>query len=540
MKKFLAVLLALAMILACFTACGDKKEEPAAENPSTEAKSYKETVVFTFQSEPSNGSPYFSNGTQSRLVSNQTHEALFNYNYDTQVLDPVLAESCTDVNGDGMLYEVKIRQGVTFHDGKGETIDTLTADDVKFTWEYAGVGGTGSNEFKIAAYAYVDKIEVVDDYTIRFYMKAPTYDFQFYLAGDSKVLSKEAFDKIADSTTAEEVGTGPYYYNYDKKMDGSYHTFTRYENYWGGLDKYPSKNIEWRVIPDSTTQVSALQTGEVDMVISYPISQLSLIDGDANFKSTLVPGTSNIWFTMNWHNSFKPTDETAKKIRQAMCYAIDRESMIKVVYATSNGKAGSESYYFVAPVVSGYKAVTYPYMHDTAKAQEIMTGLGYSADKPLHLKFAFYSAFQSYAEVLQAQLKDAYIDLELCLIDASTSNATYAAGEGFDLLLNYTSLGGAMMYDVDRSHLSTGAAASGIYAYANPEYDELSAAVKNAGSYEAMKEKFVELQEWLVEETPYINLGLMNSCVGMTSKLEGFTPCPRINDLIFNTIYIEE
>jgi len=169
-----------------------------------------------------------------------------------------------------------------------------------------------------------------------------------------------------------------------------------------------------------------------------------------------------------------------------------------------------------------------------------MTSLGYSADKHLNLKLAFYSAFQPYAEVLQAQLKEAWIDIELVLIDASTTNATYASGEGFDLNLNYTSNGGAMMYDVDRFHLSTGAAASGIYAYSNPEYDALSAEVKAAGSYEAMKEKFVELQEWLVEETPYINLGLMNSCTGMSSKVEGFTPCPRVNDLIITKIYVAE
>jgi len=116
---------------------------------------------------------------------------------------PSLAESWT-TSKDGLVYEFVVRKGVVFHNG-----DTLTAEDVKFSFErYKGAAASLLKE-KVAA------VEVVDPYRVRFRLKEPWPDFMtFYgspASGAGWIVPKKYVEKVGDEGFKKApIGAGPY------------------------------------------------------------------------------------------------------------------------------------------------------------------------------------------------------------------------------------------------------------------------------------------------------------------------------------------
>src|SRR5204863_9214458 len=116
---------------------------------------------------------------------------------------PSLAESWT-VSKDGLVYEFVVRKGVLFHNG-----DTLTAEDVKFSFERYRGAAAGLLKDKVAA------VEIVDPYRVRFRLKEAWPDFMtFYgspASGAGWVVPKKYVEKVGDEGFKKApVGAGPY------------------------------------------------------------------------------------------------------------------------------------------------------------------------------------------------------------------------------------------------------------------------------------------------------------------------------------------
>jgi len=554
MKKLLALLLAVVM---CFSlvACGGDKKDDSADKPADSAKpsqsqlgsgqattevkppeattKYKETVYWAYTSEPANGDPYLRVATADRTTTNLTHDALCILDWENGEALPNIVTEWTDVNGDGKLWEVKMAEGVTFHDAKGEVYGEATAEDIKFTFEYAGVGGTGGVGYPLNVYAQMDEIEIVDDYTLRFHLNTALYDFAFYLTGDCKLLCKAAFDEF-DATTAAEVGAGPYWLNYEETMPGSQWTYTRFEGYWGGAENYATKNLVFRLIPDTTTMDKTLETGDIDLALAVSAQDIASLEA-AGRVVTSIPGSSNTFFAFNYHNFIDVEDDLA--LRQAIAHAIDKQAVMAVWYAGL--PSGSESNNFAVTVIPGYTEMDNVYPYDVAKAQEIMEGLGYNANNRLHIRLAHYESYRKIAEAVQALLSEIYIDIEPVLIDGSNFASFLRGQEGWDCALNYASMGGAMFYDFNR-FLNSQGSTQPLYGFSSPEYDQMQADAMNSGSFEAMKAGFADIQKWVMEQVAFLPIAVGNMNVGTTAELEGLNMNPNLQLINLSTIRVPE
>src|SRR4051812_16155948 len=169
---------------------------------------------------------------------------------------PSLAETWSAA-GDGMSYEFRLRNGITFHDGQ-----PVMAEDVKFSFErYHGAEHARMKE-------RVASIETPDPRHIRFNLKAPWPDFMtFYssASGAGWIVPKAYVEKVGpDGFKRSPIGAGPY--KFVSFSPGVELVLEAHPQYWR---KTPAvKRIVMRVIPDESTRLAALKRGEIDIAIS--------------------------------------------------------------------------------------------------------------------------------------------------------------------------------------------------------------------------------------------------------------------------------
>ena len=225
MKKISALLLALCMALS-LAACGSKDPDTTASLPpapsGTEsgapstARALGGDLVLPFTSTMGE---FFNPYKQGNLIEYgwPCYEPLAQLKPDGQ-WHPCLAESW-EVDGEGHTITVKLRQGVTFHNG-----DTLDADDLVFTLQSRLDYGTAS------AIGNPSAVEKVDDYTVRVRWDAFSLDYELWILKEY-VYSKSAVeDNGLDWILNNMVGTGPYVMS--EFIPDVHLRFTRSDSYW--------------------------------------------------------------------------------------------------------------------------------------------------------------------------------------------------------------------------------------------------------------------------------------------------------------------
>lgn len=160
MKKSVAMLLAIVMVIAVLAV------------PAAAETTYKEAIRIATTGDMPSAFPYGNSSTQTSIATNSTHEGLVKVAADGSAA-PVLATEWS-ANEDSTVWTFKIREGVKFHDGSA-----LTAEDVKFTWEYSSDTANDGVNWVITGAGLIDTIEVPDEYTVVFNMKASTPDWLF-------------------------------------------------------------------------------------------------------------------------------------------------------------------------------------------------------------------------------------------------------------------------------------------------------------------------------------------------------------------------
>jgi len=279
---------------------------------------------------------------------------------------PCLAEKW-EISPDGKVWTFYLRKGVKFHDGR-----ELTAEDVKYSiWNRAIVAKTEPS-WMIAD--LVEKIEVADKYTVKFYLKAPYAMFLPVLAFTvCAPVSSEAAKSLGEKFDMQPVGTGPF--KVVKFVPDQYLILEKFKDYWGEKPKVDKIIIKF--YKDAAALKIALEKREVDIAFRHiEIEDLidlaknpnyKIIKGDPPFIRYLVINTKHI---------------PDKTIRQAIAYAIDKDTIVNEIF---KGYA-KKLYSLITPSLAEYyKPVFKKYdldrSEEIAKAKELMAKAGYSETK---------------------------------------------------------------------------------------------------------------------------------------------------------------
>lgn len=323
-----------------------------------------------------------------------------------------------EVSDDGLVYTFYLRRDVHFHDGT-----PFNAQAVQFNLDRVRDLGAASRKAGGMLGPY-ERTEVVDDYTVRLHLSdpyAPLLDSlsQVYLG----MASPAAVQQWGSEYQLHQVGTGPFVFQ--EYLPNDHLTLVRNPDYAWAPEVYDHDGpayldeIEFRFYVDPAVRALALESGEAHVMGEIPPQDAVRLEGDERFALHLVPVPGHpLQFFIN--SARPPTDDL--RVRQAILYAADRESIVNTVFLGYSPVAWGP----LAASTMGYEPqLEGTYAHDPVRANELLDEAGWldtdgdgirdKDGQPLILQ-AYLQGWGYLPEVgqlLQSQLHDVGIDMQM-------------------------------------------------------------------------------------------------------------------------------
>jgi len=273
---------------------------------------------------------------------------------------PSLAESWQE-SDDGLIYEFKLRPGVTFHNG-----DPLTAEDVKFSFER--YKGAGANTFR----EKVKAVEVVDAQRIRFRFSEPWPDFLAYYGtpatGASWIVPKKYVEQVGDDGFKKHpIGAGPY--KFVAFQAGAELVVEANGQYWR---KMPAiKRLVFKGVPERPTRLAMVKTGEADIgfLMTGPEALETQRDPRLRLAATFSAGLWFVVFPEQWDAKSPWSD---RRVRLAAAHALDNQAINEAERLGLSRLTGS-----IVPQQFEFALPLEPYPHNPALAKRLLAEAGY-------------------------------------------------------------------------------------------------------------------------------------------------------------------
>lgn len=349
--------------------------------------------------------PHVQNDGQSEQVVAMLYNTLLKFKADGTIV-PDLATSWK-VSADKRTWTFSLRKGVKFHNGK-----ELTASDVKATYERFMADTADGKRLVVKQKAkIIQKVEVIDTYTVAITTSAPYGPMMSLLCNRSlAIMDPNVFNKYGidtGATAASVVGTGPYKLVSWKKDEEI--VLERFADYYGEPAK--TQRLVFRVIPEATSRVIALENGEVDFIKQFPAEDQARLAKGPKTQVVQTPSNGSRLFRFGCNDPIIANP----KVRQAIVYAIDRPAIINGLFP---GQA-LDSYGPLTPVVWGHVNLG-AIKRDIPKAKKLLAEAGYpNGFKTKIVTTPRYAKGVELAEALSANLKDVGIDAEIEVLEWS-------------------------------------------------------------------------------------------------------------------------
>ena len=328
--------------------------------PAADAQTRDDTLIYALQSDVDSWDPPNSVLREAIILGYHVFDHLAVRDLKTRRVVPNLALSWKALND--TTWEVKLRQGVKFHDGS-----PFTARDVKATFER--VLDPTKKMTARGNHAKIKSVEIVDDHTVKFHTDGPYPIFVERLTALVMASEKVIKDKGHEWMQEHPIGTGPYkLVKWDRKHE---HLLVRNDEYWG--PKAPYKYVRIRIIPEQATQIAELISGGVDVIKAVPPDQIDVINKSGQARTASSPILRTAFLQLDQAARSGPNPFTDRRVRQAANLATDMDGIIKHVL---NG-LGDRVATAVNPMAFGFDAGLKPYKQDLAAAKKLLAEAGY-------------------------------------------------------------------------------------------------------------------------------------------------------------------
>jgi peptide/nickel transport system substrate-binding protein len=273
---------------------------------------------------------------------------------------PALAEAWTE-SPDGRTYEFTLRRGLTFHNG-----DPFTAEDVLFSFRrYKG-------SFATLLHEKVQAVEVLDSHHVRFVLHAPWPDFltlsSALVSGVGWIMPKAYTERVGEAGFQQHpIGLGPY--RFVRATPGMELVLEAFDRYWR---KPPALHrLIFTSVPDPTTQLAMLKTGELDIAYNMGIDESTAVTQDPRLRLRHTLGGITTWLeflgqwdpTSPWHD---------RRVRLAANLAIDKQAISEAMGVVLGRPTGS-----IIPRALAFALPLEPFPYDPAQAKRLLAEAGY-------------------------------------------------------------------------------------------------------------------------------------------------------------------
>lgn len=447
--------------------------------------------------------------------------------------EPELAETI-EAAPDGKTWTFKLRSGVKFHNGK-----VLEAADVKASLErWRKVGPKGSGLESLAA------IETPSADTVVMKFNSAMGRYLLLLLGSDENKAVIMPKEIAEASTTpgkltEVVGTGPY--RFVEYKEDQYAKLQRFDDYVARSDEpnyqtgkklaHLDEIIFW-IVPESSTRIAGLESGEYDVITEVPDSEAARLAGNAELDAIKNgPGVLNY---MMFNHKKGPTSDL--NIRKAIQSMIDPKEISSVVVSDPSFALTNPSIY--APE-SAYNTDAGSDLYkpgDVAKAKEYLAAAGYKGE-PVSIQVISTSDVQKRVAVaLVEQAKRVGLNL---VINSYDLNTWVAKRRDPDALNIYTSSG----YWVDPSLWSgefNGTFPSPEVGFSSPETQEIFAKLAAETEFAKRKALGEDLQRSFYKQVAMANLGYIYRLVAKRKKVMDPDGNLALGNLTLHGVWIEK
>lgn len=482
------------------------------EKPAARSEEEVLTIAYAFghdQHDPI----YFDPTTRSHLAD--IYEGLVKTDKDLNI-KPALAKTWGLI--DPYTWEFILRNNVSFHNGQ-----SLTAKDVVASINRAK--NEQGSQLK-SLLLTIDKIDIIDDFTIRIRTKDP----------DPLLLQKMAVILIHPANFDDfenPVGTGAYRF---VSHVGDEMELERNEDYWGPLPAF--KHVVYTVIRDKRERINALQDGEIDLLINFPpnvgcsfFDDYKNIEGCSEIDSSHIdlkklPGLEVSFLGFNMENELF----SRLSFRKAVLQALDPEVFVDIAFGFA-----VPSSQFVSSGVFGYNPdlVKPEYNLDEAK-KSVNEILGDRFER-ITVKFAYPEELKPIGAYVYEQFRQLGIDVELQPLIASELQKSIIRGDADMYFLGWRSeLGDASDFLQSVAHTQDLERGYGLFNgmnYSNSRVDQLIEDSQKNMNTKARAEQMQEAMRIIVSED-VIGMPLYESelLYGVSNKID-FSP--RIDGYVY-------
>ena len=434
-KKRLGILAGMMAAAMALTACGSSGESSGTTGSQTTASQTTDSQAETTQTETSQAS---QDGQSTELDVLRVGLAalptdldpdksigiasikLFYNMFDTLLFTDKEGEICGQLAEswewqDDTTLNVTLREGVTFQNG-----EPCTSEDVKFTFDRI-LSGYGDGTIAVL-YETLDSVEIVDDLTVSFKLKEPDAAFEQRLGSiwGASIVPKDYVEEVGDEAfQTAPIGTGPYMMT---EYSPEKYVLERYDGFWGEAPAV--KRIEFIAYPEASARMTALITGELDIINDVPGDAVETIQ---NTEGLNVVGTP----IKNIHiYTFNTKDENSimsnQQFRQAITMAIDRQQLVDTLwtdYAKVPNGHQFESYGDL--YIEDYEGIQY----DPEKARQLVEESGYDGEEVISIEMAdgYYTNGNQAGEAIVSMLADVGIKAEVVFTDVFSFQADIRA-----------------------------------------------------------------------------------------------------------------
>ena len=501
-RKLLEVLLLLGLLCAVLCGCKDGSaaktpedgqtsgsNEPAAQPAETRGN---EITVGIAQDLDESLDPH-------KVVAAGTKEVMFNVFEGLMKptpegdLIPAVAEKY-EISDDQLTYTFTIRDGIKFHNG-----DPVTAEDVGESLARCKNGGDGI--FEVEAFSNIQHMETADSRSISITLGEPDSEFLSYLTA-------AVLPAGYDGQDTAPVGTGPFKFVSRAAQDNI--VLERFDDYWG--EKAYLDKVTYKIIENADSILMSLQSGAVDLFAHLTSTQVAQLGDEFNIEE----GTMNLVQAMYLNNAVAPFDDV--RVRQALCYAIDRQQILDLAFDGYGSLIGSSMY----PAFGKYfdDSLTNYYTYDVEKAKALLADAGYPDGFAMTITVpSNYQPHLDTAQVIVEQLKQVGITAEILPVTwESWLNDTYM-GRQFQ----------ATVVGVDASTMTarallerfTSTAGNNFINYNNAEYDAIFQAAIAAADDAAQTAAYKQAEANLTENAANVYIQDLADLVAIRKGLTG-------------------
>lgn len=502
-KRLLALLLLVSLLGTVLSGCGDGSTEQAPEDGqtsgSTDAGPQANAITVGIAQDLDDSlDPHKAVAAGTKEVMFNVFEGLMKPTSDGDLI-PAIAESY-EVSPDRRTYTFTLREGVQFHNGK-----TVTAEDVIYSIQRcAEASETGV--LQVEAFSVIQSVESPDDRTVVVTISEPSNEFLSYMT--TAILPADY-----DQQDTAPVGTGPFKFVSRAAQDSI--VLEKFDAYWGTPAQLDQ--VTFKIIENADSILMSLQSGAVDLFAHLTSTQVSQLGDDFN----VVESTMNLVQAMYLNNAVEPFNN--EKVRQALCYAVDKQAIIDLAFDGYGSPIGSSMY----PAFGKYfdDELTNYYTHDTEKAKALLAEAGYPNGFSMTITVpSNYQPHIDTALVLVEQLKEIGVTAEIQLVEWQSWLEDVYAGRRYQ----------STVVGVDASNMTARALLERFTStydrnfinYNNADYDALFTQAQASYDDDEQTALYKQMERNLTEHAANVYIQDLADLVAVRSTLDGLQSYP--------------